>query len=54
LFGPLLFGLAQAAVPGLLVNVLEPGARPAPPPLLGPPPGAWDPMGPSGPSGLQG
>jgi CysZ protein len=54
LLGPLLFGLAQAAAPGLLVNVLEPGARPAAPPMLAPPPGSWDPLGPSGPSGLQG
>ena len=54
LFGPLFFGMAQAAAPGLLVNVLEPGHTPALPPLAAPPPGAWDPMGPSGPSGLHG
>lgn len=54
LFGPLLFGLAQAAAPQLVVNVLEPVARPDAPPMLAPPPGAWDPMGPSGPSGPTG
>lgn len=54
LFGPLLFGLAQAAAPALLVNVLEPGPAQAMPPLPAPPPGSWDPLGPSGPAGPHG